>query len=412
MIVHSVAKLSSSNTAAGGVLTALRVVDEAAVALAGAGGSYSSIDCSQLAHSFSKVGFFDAHWFKFLASDAGLWNLIAAAPQSISVILYSYARADHKGAVELVDALLVGAVQNRTQFTPQGIYNIVWAVAKLKHRLDRPRLLKGLQGVVGGEAKQLDASTLLGLLGLLLQDGLMHQPDSCSTQALSNLLWSLGELKAQHAGVLQVDVKHVQLLMGALAERAEACNPQDVSNALLAVAALEHPAQPARVHALVNALVQKLHSNPEEVNAQHIANTICACGKVALKVHQLQVQEEQVQQLVKGLAHMARVAPGRVIPQNVSNALLGCAHMGCAVVGPPDTEALAGFLVANLHKRNSQVVSNAVWALSKLDELAKDVQTLQPCVVQLLEACLPLCRPMHRTCSLRRSAALQSQQST
>jgi hypothetical protein len=196
-----------------------------------------------------------------------------------------------------------------------------------------------------------------------LLDALVGMVQQAKPQEVSNALWAVATMQQQMPG------QQLRQLLNALVSKRQQANPQDVSNTLWAVATMGQQVPEQQLQHLLSLLV----SMSEQVDPQAVANSLWACGR-------MQVQPQQVL-AAPGLADM--LLAGK--PQHWANAAWACGQLGHT------DDLFLGALLAEVCRRltaagsgdssscafSSQALANIYWAVVVLHMQQHAEQVLQ-----------------------------------
>ena len=313
-------------------------------------------------------------------------------PQHIANLLWALAKLVENGLLNLdqgdlangaVTALLLQVVQvaqvesHQAGFTPQGVANLLWALAKLVGN----GLLKLDQGGLANEA-------VTALLPQVVQES--HQA-GFTPQGVASLLWALAKLMEN--GLLQLD-------RGGLANRAVTAllpqvvqeshqagfTPQGVANLLWALAKLVENGllkldQGGLANEAVTALLPQVvqESHQARFTPQGVANLLWALAKLVenglLQLDQGGLANEALKALLPQVVQVASHEAG-FKPQEIANLLWALAKLVENGLLQLDQGGLANGAVTALlpqvasHQAGfkPQEIANLLWALAKLVE--------------------------------------------
>jgi hypothetical protein len=275
---------------------------------------------------------------------AFLNKLPAAAPQSLSNVLYGMAISRQQLEPAQLQLLLDAFVGVLQRAAPQAVSNTLWAVATLGQQLQDRQLQQLLYAFV---------STL----------------QQAKPQNVANTVWAVATMGKQ------VPEGQLQQLLTAIVSMLQQANPQNVSNTLWAVATMGQQVPEGQLQQLLSAFVSML----QLANTQAVSNTLWACAKLRFLPQQLLAAPELAGLLAAGT------------PQGLANAAWACGQLGHR------DEQLVGALLAETQQQmsadtgtgsaarrlNSQILCNFCWSVAVLDLQQQHTQH----VLQLAEAC-------------------------
>lgn len=261
--------------------------------------------------------------------------------QSLSNMLYAYALLNHHPGTQLLSAIAKGVQWQLRDFSPQGLSNTVWSLAKLGTELnqDIAQLLEAISGEAVSQLRDVRARAKF------------------IPQNLSNMLYGFAQLGVQPSPVLLEAV--------ALEARRQilAFGPQELTNILWAMAKLTGGApkgeeMQAFIACVPSAALQQLHddSSVRKVKPQTLSNLLFAFA--ALDCHPGEVFLASLGLAIERQAQLFK-------PQELAASLWGFAmlrhHPGPGLVNVGLTETRR-----QLDKFKLQDLITVLFALAKL----------------------------------------------
>ncbi|GAB4822437.1 hypothetical protein N2152v2_009483 [Parachlorella kessleri] len=260
-------------------------------------------------------------------------------PQSIANMIWAYATKGEPPEPAYLQGLVRQAARLRHEFSPQNLSNTAWALATLKD----------------SEAVQ---QQWRGLVPLLCQEvgARLSTPDQAgdfSRQHLANFVWALATLDYDPGKKL------LQQVAQALCERADKCNPQEVSNSVWAYTRL------GCYHGgLMDTMAAEATRRIDEFSQQNLANLAWSFAKLA----------HLDDGLLGALAGQAARLAGELSLQHLTNIVWAFASLHFDQGG-----GVLPALVAEVRRRlgdtqfNAQQLSNLLWSLAVIEHPDKEV---------------------------------------
>jgi hypothetical protein len=289
-------------------------------------------------------------------------NLQQASPQGISNVIYAVAKAGLSLEQQQLELLLTAMVTDPAFWQhgqPQLVSNGLWAVATMQRTVPPTlahQMLKRFDQTLGAAKSQEVANFLwaVATLGLpLTNSGLLDRfievLSDAIPQGVSNVLWALGTTQCQ------ISELHALQLLTALDSKLNLATPQAVSNSLWGVASLGYrpPAE------LLQNLLQRLLDAQGGLAAHDIPIALWSVATMRAEV---------TRHLLFDLLDVVMSSLMDVKPQDVANTLWAFATMGA---GLPQAElrqlvATMGNLATAGLGLDLQNYSNSLWACSQL----------------------------------------------
>ncbi len=294
--------------------------------------------------------------------------------------------------------LLPHVNEQKANFKPQGIVNLLWAMAKLVGSgLERaPELKEAVAALlphVNAQKDQFDAqgiANLLWAIAKLLDNGQKWSPglndavaallphvnankDQFIPQHIANLLWAMAKLvDNEQKRTPEFNEALAALLPHVSAQKAN-FKPQGIANLLWAIAKLvdngqELTTEPKKA---VAALLPHVNTHKDQFNALGIANLLWAMAKL---LDNGEDRTPQLKEAVAALLPHVNAQKGNFKPQGIANLLWAMAKLMDS--GQDRTTGLHEAVTALLPHVNAkkdqfkaQGIANLLWAMAKLGEL-------------------------------------------
>ncbi|KXZ47984.1 hypothetical protein GPECTOR_31g346 [Gonium pectorale] len=246
-------------------------------------GAFDVQALANLAWSMASLGYYQPAFLATVVNECLGRGLDRLSPQNLSNILWSCATLNHRDP-RMLAAWAAQTLEKLASFEPQGLSNTAWAFARLGFH--NPQLFSALATAA---LHKLDGFTAQGLSNLAWAMATAGAPQPRLFEALSRQAITLApSFNAQNCSVTlwaAATLRHGDAaLFDALLERlaaeveAEGCEPQNLANALWAVARMGHPLPPAQASSLVLHAVRLL----PRMSQQELCNTMWAVAALDL----------------------------------------------------------------------------------------------------------------------------------
>ncbi|KAJ1486224.1 hypothetical protein T484DRAFT_1790559 [Baffinella frigidus] len=284
--------------------------------------------------------------------------------RQISNIMHSTAKLYQMGVP--ADEVLLAALQRRAtatvgEFNPQGVGNVLWALATMKARVDRV-LLEAMQRRSTATAWEFQPQNVanvlwaLATMGERADPGLLEAMQRRATatawewtpQHVGNVLWALATMGERADRVL------LEAMQWRATATAGEFKPKEVANVLWALATMGEKAGGG----MLEAMQRWATALAREFNPQDVGNVLWALATMG---------ERADRGLLQTIGVRATATAGEFKPQNVANLLWALATMGVRA-DRGLLEVMQRRATATAEGFNPQDVANVIWALATMGE--------------------------------------------
>ncbi|KAK9842858.1 hypothetical protein WJX74_003528 [Apatococcus lobatus] len=315
--------------------TFIDLFDGAAAAAEKQMGSFSPQNAANTIWAFAKLEHPVPSLMKAVAGHAE-WSIKEYQPQSVANLVWALATLQGEPGAGLLQSVAAHFKSNLKEYSPQNLANTVWALATIKYTN------KELLNAVAHEVS----------LRLKVTAGRQLPIENSSStmftrQHLANILWAYATLET-HPGVAML-----RLAIHDLAILAPACNPQELSNSVWALARLGHYDAD-----FMEIVAGEAESRISEFSQQNLANTAWAFSKIS----------HFRQSLLDAIADQAVAIFEELSLQHVTNIMWTLASFNHVL--PCVSEIFVPKLVKRMGEEafNAQQLCNLLWSEAIMQE--------------------------------------------